>query len=573
MATAVSNALGTQKQFRKQPQDVYQKKLKDPSFGSSIGQHRDLGAEQLAASLGVLGKAIWKEKVEHEKREMNQFTLEEARNMVAGKTPEDLAKFDKMEALQHANTGFNLTDNKYAMAMLERAMGSQASFLAKQQYLKETEGIVPKSVEDAVSAYTERFQETLKQYEGNIKNKEAFNSGVYENFYKDTLIIADKAREMIDRDKREAGLRCAATQFQDFITYSADLPPDALKAALGELARETQLYCKTAEEAADFWKKVLKDNADIITSFTQLDALKEINFFGQHKFGDEIPLGDLYDKVSNKYIGDTAKQIVNSCLREDGSVDLAKARESLSQTLVNNPNAKALAYTPDHEEKLWTRVLQQSNEIERINNDKWQANERQLIVDLSNATSYEQKRGMIDNADLPKYVRVKYSDALDKSIRAEAKAREKAAKGEMTPTEKFWWDYGKKKYEEDNQRWDFLQAKRERDGELSDKEMEEIERIAWRRDGYWSFHNSNYVSQFGFVNGVHRSRLTAMDADNDYADFRQMEDRTYTAMNMQEVVQELQSSGMSNDEIKKEIAEYCAENGLNYDSIITQFDL
>ena len=573
MATDVSNAVGTHKQFRKQPQDVYQKKLKDPSFGSSIGQHRDLGAEQLAASLGVLGKAIWKEKVEHEKREMNQFTLDEALNIVAGKNPEDLAKFNKMEALQHANTGFNLTDNKYAMAVLERAMGMQASFLAKQQYLKETEGIVPKSVEDAVSAYTDRFQESLKLYEGNIKNKEAFNSGVYDTFYKDTLIIADKAREMIDRDKREAGLRCSATAFQEFISSSGSLPPDVFKASFETLARETQLYCKTSEEAADFWKKVFKENADFITSFAQLDAIKEVDFFGQRKFGAEIPMGDLYDKVSNRFISDTAKQIANSCLREDGSVDLAKAREALSQSLVDNPNAKALAYTPDHEEKIWTRVLQQSNEIERINNDKWQANERQLIVDLSNVTSYEEKRSIIDNADLPKYIRVKYSDALDKSIRAEAKALEKAAKGEMTPTEKFWWDYGKKKYEEDNQRWDYLQAKRERDGELSDKEMEEVERIAWRRDGYWSFHNSNYVSQFGFVNGVHRSRLTAMDAVNDYADFRQMEDRTYTAMNMQEVVQELQSSGMPNDEIKKEIAEYCAENGLDYDYVITQFNL
>lgn len=573
MATAVSNAVGTQKQFRKQPQDVYQKKLKNPSFGSSIGQHRDLGAEQLAASLGVLGKAIWKEKVEHEKREMNQLSLDEALNMVAGKTPEELAKFNKMEALQHADTGFNLTDNKYAMALLEKAMGSQASFLAKQQYLQETEGIVPTSVEDAVSKFTERFQETLKQYEGNIQNKEAFNSGVYENFYKDTLVVADKAREMIDRDKREAGLRCSATAFQDFITYSGNLPPDVFKASFENLARETQLYCKTADEAANFWKKVLKENVNAITSFTQLDAIKEVNFFGQHKFGTELPLGDLYEKVTDKFIDNTAKQITESCLREDGNVDLTKAREALTQTLTNTPNEKALAYVPDYDEKAWTRVLQKASDIARINNDKWQANENQLIVDLSKATSHEESRALIENADLPKYEKVKYFDALDKSIKAEAKALEKAAENERSETEKYWWDYGKTQYEKDNQRWDYLYNKQNRGEELSEKELEEIDRIAWRRDGYWSFNNSNYESQFGFVKGVHRSRSLPTDAPTDRAEFRRMEDIAYTAMNMQEVVQELQASGMPNEELKKEIADYCAKNGFDYDYVITQLNL
>ena len=572
MATDVSNAVGTHKQFRKQPQDVYQKKLKDPSFGSSIGQHRDLGAEQLAASLGVLGKAIWKEKVEHEKREMNQFTLEEALNMVAGKNPEDLAKFNKMEALQHANTGFNLTDNKYAMAVLERAMGMQASFLAKQQYLKETEGIVPKSVEDAVSAYTDRFQESLKLYEGNIKNKEAFNSGVYDTFYKDTLIIADKAREMIDRDKREAGLRCSATAFQEFISSSGNLPPDVFKASFETLARETQLYCKTSEEAADFWKKVFKENADFITSFAQLDAIKEVDFFGQRKFGTEIPMGDLYDKVSNRFISDTAKQIANSNLREDGSVDLTKAREALTQTLKNNPNEKALAYTPDYEDKIWTRVLQQSNEIARVNNDKWQANENQLIYDLSKATSHEESRAFIENADIPKHEKVKYFDALDKSIKAEAKALERAAKNEMSTTERWCRNYYKNQYEEDNQTWVQLMEEYRETGELSDANWNKINRIAMDRDKLWSFYNEGYESQYGYQNGVYVGKQN-LNTSYSVADYRKREDADYTMMNLKASIEELKQKGNSDDEIREMVVDYCVNNNLDFNILTKQLFL
>ena len=724
MATAVSNAVGTQKQFRKQPQSVYQKSLKDPSFGSSIGQGKDLGAEQLATSLGVLGKAIWKEKVEHEKREMNQLTLDEALNMVAGKTPEELAKFNVATALQHSNTGFNLTDNKYAMAMLERAMGMQAAFLTKQEYLTETEGIVPESVEKAVSTYTERFQDSLKKYEGNIQNKEAFNSGVYDSFYKDSLIVAEKAREMIDRDKREAGLRCSSTAFQNLLTNPENLSPTVFKGNFEKLAREVQLYTKTAEETSEFWKKVLKENDAIITP-AQLDAIKKTSFFvvakkdsegkeylEERKFADEIPLGAYYKKAAEKTITKTATDIANACRRPDGSIDLNKATKMANQfaegkpknlipaievnmgdkaedvakltpefqgslsgvfgILLNNGfgyddavissayrepgqagnagaasyhttgdaididlgqgklsraegNALAekfkpyfeeviwemegdptgatgdhlhlggykgglevtdnstdvdgLAYVPDYQDKLMSQIKSLKIDADNLNKERWTQNENQLIVDIYQTKDNDSIRALINNADLPEYIKVKYHKALDASIEEQTKQAEKLAKGGQSTTEKRWLDYEKNQLEKDRTKVAFL-LERQKENVLTTEEEKQLARLKFEYDGYLSFIDPNHQSIYGWQNGIHITDpryLTTADRTPLIDWKKQEEKQSMVAYPSQSAVlkdtkakiQIMRDEGYSEEEIKTEVRNFYKDRlGLDYDSLI-----
>lgn len=332
MATDVQNAVGTQRQFRKLPQSVYQANLRNPSFGSHISKSANYKAEQLANSLGVLGKAMWQEKVAEEERKLNQFTLEEGLRMVAGKTDKDLADFDRMAALQHADTGYNLTDNKYAMAVLERAMGTQAAFNAKREWLEANEGVVPKSVEDAVGAYTQHVQDSLDKFKDNISNKEAFNSGFEGTYFRDVLEVAENARQAIDKDKREAGLRCMGQRFQDLVVNYKNLPAEDFKGQLDEVARTIQVCTKTASEAAEVWNNILKANSNYFKDPALLDIIKELNMFTgadgkAHILGKEVLLGSYYELAIDSTIKDKSSSIIEQAKRPDGSYDLDKAME------------------------------------------------------------------------------------------------------------------------------------------------------------------------------------------------------------------------------------------------------
>lgn len=336
MATDTQNAVGTQRQFRKNPQGVYQTGLKNPSFGSHLSRGADFQAEKLASSLGILGKKLWQEKVHSEERSFEQFNLDEGMKMVAGLNQEDLAKFDTHVALLHSDSGYNLTDNKYAIAIMERARGRQAAFLAKQKYLEENEGKVPKSVSDAVSAYTEQIADTVKTFEDQVKNKEAFNSGLYESFYQDTLTVSDNARTLIDNAYREEGIRTQATIFQNLVVNSKNLDPTVFNTQLQEINNTLQLCTKNIGEATNIWHNLLQNNADYLKDTKLLDTLKELNIFTdstgkEHKLGDEIPMAKLYEIAVDNTIKDEVKPLLEKIKNNDGTYDVTKIKELVKE--------------------------------------------------------------------------------------------------------------------------------------------------------------------------------------------------------------------------------------------------
>ena len=694
MATAVANAVGTQKQFRKQPQAVYQTNVKNPSFGSTITRGANLEAEQLASSLGVLGKALWKERVAHHEREMNQFTLEEGLRWVAGKTPEDLAAFDRMEALQHSSSNFNLTDNKYAMAVLERAMGIQAASNYKQQYLKEAEGKVPKSVEDAVSTFTEGFQESLKGYNENISNKEAFNAGVHETFFKDVLIVANDAREAIDKDRRATGLRCMNTRVQDLLANSSLINEADFKSSIEAYAREIQIYCKNPAEAATFWIEVLDQNKDLLKDPKIIDTLRPVKFFGEHAIGEEIPLGKYYKIAMDNTISETAQGIIKEATNPDGSINLAKARELVdknveekqkaeqppipqgtlnfgnkkdavdrlrpewkeafsgiagileNQGITNavvtsatreagqagnagsrsyhvdhgkggdaldidigqgiytreqgeeivktfkpyfkevlwemkgdptgatgdhihlggylgglEPKPQAIAYNPEYSEKLRKQVEQDAADVNRVLRDKWETNKNNLLVSLYNTDNFAERRKLIKEADLPEHIKVAFNEQLDTEIRLEQKKQAEEYSGTLSPTDAFWYKYGKNNFKKDELEYHRLMHKRDQGEEWTTKEEENLDALLWRMDGYLSwcsaqgwFKGEKYQSRHGFEAGVYVGGTNSKDE----------------VAALQGFINERKAAGATSTQIEEELRTLLSEDGRDIEDVKAQ---
>lgn len=717
MATEVANALGTQKQFRKQPQGTYSAKLKQPSFGGSLSAGKDLNAATLANSLGVLGDAIWKEKVANEEREMNQLTLDQAMKAVAGKTEEDLKKFDTLKWLQHNDTGYDLSDNKYTKAILARAMGIQAATLAKQQYMTESEGVVPKSVEDAVTSYTKLFTGLLDKYKGNVDNEMAFNAGVNDTFYKDTLTIAENARQAINNDKREAGKRCFATLFGDMLTNCNDNAVFAEK--MTELTNSVQLIFKNPTEAAQYYQQLFKEYDDLLT-VDKLEIIKDMKFFDDRTFGAEILKPNAYQKAVDRELKKKAKEINDACKREDGTVDSTKRDKMLKdllggtettsripqgtvnvgdkqeavdklypglkdalpsvfglleadgytdavissayreagqagnagsnsyhtkgmavdidlgqgrltreqgdalaekfkpyfsevlwemegdptgatgdhlhlagykgglepETVVKEEWIKGLSYVPDAEDRL--RKYSESHQIDNDNaiKEQWLQNERQLDVAIYKATSNDEIRSLIEEAEIPDWKKVEKYEALEKSIEKQKERAKKEAEGRLSLVDKRMLAYEKEQLVKDKQKLAYYyqiengytdaSGNRVEGRLLSNDEKEKKVELQFRYFGYLSYINPdewNGYGGFGWYNGVNINEPTATTVSkNSVGEFKKLTtgndlSQGFTLQAIKNVYQKKLGQGESQEQVLNDVKEFCDKHSLNFEEV------
>ena len=325
---AVSAAIGTEKQFAKQQENIYQKRLIQPQFGRGISISADRDAEVLTRSLGVLATGIWGEAVAADRRKREQFTTEDADRMLAGKTAKDLEDYDIMMALQHSNKGFDLSDNPYAIATLEKGMGQLVSRQAKEQWHSQVErSQPPKSIDEAVQQYNDFLQQNYQNFQDtmNIHNEYAFNQGYYQGYQNDVVQVAHQAHQMINREYQRQGQQMMGVKFQDLANGAKDMDTATFTAAFGESLRELQAYCPDSKSAMAVTNQAIMDLVMNETNTEKLNAIKDLPYFGDRKIGDEFQLFKAYQQIAKNFNKKAAADIYASCIRPDGTVDVAKA--------------------------------------------------------------------------------------------------------------------------------------------------------------------------------------------------------------------------------------------------------
>ena len=329
MSNPVSAAIGTQRQFAIQPKSVYQQNLKALSVGNGISQRTDLDAALLSKSLGILGGAIYDESIAADKREREQFTALEAEKLIAGKTPEDLAKFDRIQALQHSDKGYDLTDNPYAMATLDQSIGQVAAASAKERWASENPG-TPKSINEAIQSYDGMLQETYGSFKESVRNGVAFDKGFYDGYQRDVLQVAHEAHQRINNEARAKGQRTCNVKLQGLAAGADTMDTEAFVQSFGEITRELQGYVKNSDEAL----KIIQGNLEVLaengTSTEKLNAIKNTPYYGSdRKIGDELSFFKYYKKVSENVNYKVADDVYEACRNADGTVNWEKAEERL----------------------------------------------------------------------------------------------------------------------------------------------------------------------------------------------------------------------------------------------------
>lgn len=315
--------------------EPYQRNLQDTNFSSGISESHDYNAAALASALGTMGDTLVEADIAKDRRQREQFTTEEADRAIAGKTPEDLAKYDRMEALQHSDKGYDLTDNPYAMANLERSIGQVVAVNTKENYLAGLTTL-PKTVAEGVKGYQDAANAAYEAQKGNIKNKAAFDSGFYKTFLEDTAKVATDVRTRIATETRQTGQRVASVKFNSLISSSSSMTPETFKNSFEVIARETQLYYKDSKEAADAMEKVLKGMSDNDATTANLNAIRDVKFFGDHKIGDEISFSDYYKTIAKKATRMTVENLKKQYAHSDGTLDI-NAAEKVARNLYLNP--------------------------------------------------------------------------------------------------------------------------------------------------------------------------------------------------------------------------------------------
>lgn len=322
MSKEVQAAIGTQRQFAKQPEMPYALSLNKFNASAGISQRTDLDAQRLASSLGLLGKNIMEERIADEKRTQDQAVLVNADKLLAGKTQEDLKKFDRMAALQNSSDEFDLTDNRYAMAVLEKGIGKMASQYAKEQWMNDPASEKPKSVSEAVSLFNKYLQENRANFsDEGISNKVAFDQGYYEGAVQDTIKIANEADKRINDDKRQKMVMLGSSELQDLV-YSGAKGEDFLTRG-GEALRKIQLGTRDRDGFIKAVSPLAQMIADQDFDTARLDALGDYQYEDGLSLKQMVNLYPSYTKIADNFNLRVTDDILKRHERPDGTYDLA----------------------------------------------------------------------------------------------------------------------------------------------------------------------------------------------------------------------------------------------------------
>ena len=227
MSNPIASALGTQRQFTKQPEAPYQKRLITPSFGGGISASVDNNAMSLARSLGLLGTGLIGEAVAMDKR-AEMIGKAEADRIFAVTNEKDREKLATLDILGKSGN-FDIADNPYAVARIDELRGQHLNTLFKQEY--ENDVIPNQDLPDNSQQNILNFETFMdnKLKDSNVKayNRTAFEKGFYGSRPLDVL-----QQDASYRKRRQADLE--SSRNAAIIAKGDDLVLQSLNGMSGE---------------------------------------------------------------------------------------------------------------------------------------------------------------------------------------------------------------------------------------------------------------------------------------------------------------------------------------------------
>ena len=138
MPTNIANAIGTQRQFTKQPVATYVSRLNLLQSSSRSIDAQAMPGNRLAHSLGIFGDAV--ESYISERDKQKQLDANKVEALLGATDPKAWATATSAQLLAQYGQ-YQLADNPYAVAYIDKMRGKHMAMLADQEYAKLREAV------------------------------------------------------------------------------------------------------------------------------------------------------------------------------------------------------------------------------------------------------------------------------------------------------------------------------------------------------------------------------------------------------------------------------------------------
>ena len=302
MASITQNAVGTQRQFTRQPVATYQKSLRN--LVDSQGIVKSGAGNRLYNAVTGLGSNIMKYASSEEDRARAKTV--EVEPLINAATEEDWKKLSAIELLNKYGK-FQLADNPYAVAAIEQARGKYMSEKFSQQYQLTMAQDPVKDPEKERQRYQSEKQKFLEDNKNESYDVEQFYKGFWASNPQDLLDITN---QKVAEKSKSLETMSRATMQADMATYvreNGDKNDDEFVSGIQEKINNSMLMSLQLSDRKTFMEGLLEESAKMNGSPDRIKKCGEIIITNNDDGTKPVRVKDVIDL--NTYIrmaGDTA---------------------------------------------------------------------------------------------------------------------------------------------------------------------------------------------------------------------------------------------------------------------------
>lgn len=340
MASITQNAVGTQRQFTRQPVATYQKSLRN--LVDSQGIVKSGAGDRLYNAVTGLGANIMKYASSEEERARARTV--EVEPLINAATEDDWKKLSAIELLNKYGK-FQLADNPYAVAAIEQARGKYMSEKFSQQYQITMAEDPIQDPEKERQRYQEEKQKFLEDNKNESYDVEQFYTGFWKSNPQDLLDITN---QKVAEKSKNLDIMRRATFEADSSTYvreNKDKSPEEFTKGLQDMLNNSVLMSLPLPDRKKGMENVLEEIAKYDGSPDKIRQCAEVIITNNNDGTKPVKVKDVID--------------LNTYIRMAGDTALARPNEWMNQQYEKMLRCKSVSELDEY----WKGLSKEAQEM------------------------------------------------------------------------------------------------------------------------------------------------------------------------------------------------------------------
>lgn len=340
MASITQNAVGTQRQFTRQPVATYQKSLRN--LVDSQGIVKSGAGDRLYNALTGLGDTVMKYASSEEDRARAKTV--EVEPLINAATEDDWKKLSAIELLNKYGK-FQLADNPYAVAAIEQARGKYMSEKFSQQYQITMAEDPIQDPEKERQRYQDEKRKFLEDNKSDSYDVEQFYTGFWKSNPQDLLDITN---QKVAEKSKNLDIMRRATFEADSSTYvreNKDKSPEEFTKGLQDMLNNSVLMSLPLPDRKKGMENVLEEIAKYDGSPDKIRQCADVIITNNNDGTKPVRVKDVID--------------LNTYIRMAGDTALARPNEWMNQQYEKMLRCKSVSELDEY----WKGLSKEAQEM------------------------------------------------------------------------------------------------------------------------------------------------------------------------------------------------------------------